>query len=246
MGGIMRASLESSPYCRYCGYPVGHRGGRPGFRYGDNIVICKPCHDISVKTDDALTMAWRFVVRSCTDLGLHANWPDIKVRLRNTPDITSMSGNQKVIGLARTQWCGLLIESDITILYGMPLPHAIETLAHEAGHIWCHEHQVKFTPNGAEEGFCNVVACLVVQRLPVHLNPKDRVDALFSNPDPVYGDHFRTEWQAMNDCSWQRYIRKVQQHRNTFFSKLGFNREVRHPLSPKPPINDQFSPQEEG
>lgn len=206
-------SIASPEHCRYCGHPVGAGwalGARKGFLYADKTVICDPCHQTSVKDDAVLLTAWRFVVKACTELGLHATWGEVKVRLRNTPNLEAMTTGHGVVGLARSQQWGSQITSDITILYGMPMTHAVETLAHEAGHVWCHENGIEFTPYEVVEGFCNVVAYLVVQQLPGNLCPEQNLKALFENSDPVYGVGFRQEWQKMNNYSWPQYLTQVK------------------------------------
>lgn len=206
--------IANAEYCRYCGHPVGKmwpHGARQGYRYSDGRLICELCHQIAVKDDAALLQSWRYTVQACIDLGMDAHWGDVKVRLRQRPElkVMSMSGGDGVVGLARSLRCGKVVESDITILYGMPLAHVVNTLAHEAGHVWCHEHEVEFSPAEVEEGFCNVVACLVVRQLPPHLNPQDRVDALFADPHPVYGLRFRQEWAKVQHRTWPGYLRDI-------------------------------------
>jgi hypothetical protein len=206
-------SIAIPEHCRYCGYPIGAfwpYGARQGYRYADGTPICQPCHSSAVKDDAALLGAWRFAVNACTDLGLCATWGDVKVRLRDKPQLAGMAGGEGAIGLARSRRCGAQVESDITILYGMPQGLAIKTLAHEAGHVWCHEHQVAFSPSEVEEGFCNVVACLVVQQLPKHLNPQERIDSLFADPHPVYGVRFRQEWAKVEQLSWPLYLKNIR------------------------------------
>lgn len=210
---MLAPSTADPKHCRYCGHPVGagwSYGALNGFLYADKTAICDSCHQTSVKTDAALLTVWRFVVKACTDLGLNATWREVKVRLRDTPNLEAMTTGHGVVGLARSQQWGSQITSDITILYGMPMTHAVETLSHEAGHVWCHENGIAFTPYEVVEGFCNVVACLVIQRLPEHLCPEENVKALFANPDPVYGVRFRQEWQKMNTHSWSHYLSQVK------------------------------------
>lgn len=212
---MLAPSIVSLEHCRYCGHGVGdarrHHGARLGFRYGDGTPICAPCHQTAIKTDAELLGAWQLVVSQCLALGLHANWQDVKVRLRQSKQLHAMASSvQGVVGLARSRRWAWLVSSDITILYGMPLTHAIETLAHEAGHVWCHAQGVVFDPQDVEEGFCNVVACLVLQRLDARHHTGDRVQVLFANSDPVYGLRFREEWLRVNQTSWPRYLQLIQ------------------------------------
>ena len=206
-------SIASPEHCRYCGHAIGvvwPSVALKGYRYADGTTICQPCHERAVKDDAALLHAWRFTVDACTKLGLHASWGDVKVRLRDKSKLAGMSGSDCAIGLARSRRCGLLSESDISIIYGMPMGQAIMTLAHEAGHVWCHQHQIIFSPAELEEGFCNVLACMVVQQLDECLNPQTLIHALFSDPDPVYGAGFRQEWAKVEKLSWAEYLKRVQ------------------------------------
>ncbi len=201
----------ATAHCRFCGHPVGNCiGALPGYRYGDGTITCSSCHVTAVKTDPPLAEAWRFVVGSCQGLGLDARWGDIRVRLRNAPDLVSMAGQHTVVGLTRSWWCGPTVESDITVLYGMPWSHVVLTLAHEAGHVWCHKHRVTFAPEEAEEGFANVVACLVLTQVARRFRPQDCLDALFANPDPVYGGWLRSEWQRMTSLTWRVYLEELR------------------------------------
>jgi hypothetical protein len=90
------------------------------------------------------------------------------------------------------------------MLYGMPAALATETLAHELGHVWCREQRLHLDA-GDEEGFCNVLACLALQRLGQQHDAPERIKAMFANPDPIYGDRFRQQWQAMQRQGWTAY-----------------------------------------
>lgn len=206
-------SIASHKYCRYCGNSVAEFWQTEDcmrFFYSDDTPICKNCHQSAVQDDTALLAAWKFVVQSCMELGLHATWGDVKVRLRNAQKMKEMSGGHGIVGLAKSQALGSQLTSDITILRGMPLSHAIGVLAHEAGHVFCFEYGIAFQPREVEEGFCNVVACLVIQRLPAYLCPDDRVKALFADQHPVYGLLFKQEWMKVIRYSWSKYLMQVK------------------------------------
>ncbi|MDD4979490.1 MAG: protein DA1 [Gallionella sp.] len=195
--------------CLYCGISVG--GKQRGFQYGDGRVICQNCHDTAIKTTDALSRVWTHTVSFCEQLGLHADWDKVPVSLENQPDMARLSGGSAAIGMARSQWQWWgYHSSEVVILYGMPTLLALETLAHEAGHVWCHSNGIRFNPADVEEGFCNVVAYQVLKALDARYHPDERIAAMLANPCPVYGGHFKNELARMQAMSWKGYLVGLQ------------------------------------
>lgn len=210
MWPILKAT-ETIFSCRYCACTVGSDtwlGHRPGFKYGDGRVICKQCHDSAIKTPESLASLWQFIIQKMQSYGLDVNWGAVPVRLEHQPHF----GAGGVIGLAKSTTQQTLFNfscaSEIIILYGMPKLLALETLAHEAGHVFCHHHRITFNPSQAEEGFCNLVAFKVLQ----DLHQQEAIDKLMRNPCPIYGGHFRSELAAMNLHGWSQYLAKVRKN----------------------------------
>lgn len=207
MWGRSIACLER---CEYCGTSIGHRflGARPGYRYGDGRTICTDCHESAIKTAEQLQTVWQHVAHTFRQLGLSIKWPDIPVALLDKPVLSQTTGRDNCVGVATTAVSLLAIRSQISMLYGMPVQWAVETLAHEAGHVWCREQGIRFDPQDAEEGFCNVLGCLALRALKGR-DTTLRQKAMFENPDPVYGQRFREQWALLENSGWQGYINSI-------------------------------------
>lgn len=198
-------------FCRFCGSNLLRAGG--GFRYGDGSCICPDCHQQAVKEDAELVVVWRHVVNECLQLGLKIkDWGRVRVCLENNQSLKSSGGATQVIGLAKTTSYGhIFYEHRIHILYGMPRMMAIETLAHEAGHLWCNEHGIEFDRQTREEGFCNLLALMILKRLPDSLSRDQQIDSLFANTDPVYGLEFKNEYAIfIKSKSWESYLNDIR------------------------------------
>ena len=205
-------------YCNYCGVSISihHQAwlslpqGERGLRYGDGRIICHKCHQTAVKNDAQIRAVSDHVQRCFAELGLTINWKHLPIRLQHQPQIERAAGSANVIGYAESTISGTSVSSCVTLLYGMPAALAVETLAHEAGHVWCREHNIEFNPDpNDEEGFCNVLACLALKRLGDQHDAKHRIDAMFHNHDPIYGHKFRAQWTHMCALGWEIYKRRL-------------------------------------
>lgn len=199
-------------HCIYCGAAVRSSGllpsllTRDGLRYGDGRIICQPCHHTAVKNEPQLQVVLQHVKRCFSELGLIVQWHRLPIRLQHQPQMRRLAGSDQTVGVAQYTIYGRHVESKVSMLYGMPAALAVETLAHEAAHVWCREHGVDFAPvTDDEEGFCNVIGCLALQRLGQQYDAPALVADMFRNPDPVYGEKFRQQWARMSMLGWQRY-----------------------------------------
>lgn len=204
-------------HCEYCGVVLGKKLGfvsKPGFKYGDGRLICHTCHSTAIKNDEQLYQVWAYVKKCFDYLGLEVKWPLVTLQLLNKPELQiGLGGN--TVGSAQFAIYPTKVDSKVSVLYGMPKLLALETLAHEIGHVWCKQQCVKFKPNPMqEEGFCNVLSCLVLKSLPEDADVRHRIKMLFKNPDPVYGGHFRTQWASLETLSWPDY--KYQIHTSSY------------------------------
>lgn len=198
-------------HCTYCGSGIRQHGwpmpfqGAEGLRYGDGRIICVKCHQTAVKNEQQIRAIWQHVRVCFAELGLSIQWDRLPIRLEHQPQI-ERSGGADTVGYAETATNGRQIDSRVTMLYGMPAALAVETLAHEVGHVWCREHNVQFRPDpDDEEGFCNVLACFALRELGNQYDAPKRIEAMFQNPDPVYGGKFREQWQKSKQLGWLNY-----------------------------------------
>ena len=125
------------------------------------------------------------------------------------PVLQREAGGGNVVGLAHTLSTALAVNSRVFVLYGMPATLAAQTLGHEAGHVWCREQRVWFDPPEREEGFANVLACLVLQDMP-GADAREKIERLFADSDPVYGGLFREQWALQQKLGWEPYREQVR------------------------------------
>lgn len=205
--------MFSLKHCEYCGIALGKKLGflsQPGFMYGDGRLICQTCHENAIKTDAHLYEVWTYTKKCFDHLGLKVDWPGVVIELLNKPALQSAFSGSNVVGCASFVIYPTKVDAKVSILYGLPKLMALETLAHEIGHVWCKQHRVMFKPDSDhEEGFCNVLSCLVLQSLPQDSDVRHRIKSLFKNPDPVYGEHFRTHWKSLEALAWPLYKEKI-------------------------------------
>jgi hypothetical protein len=199
-------------HCTYCATSIRQPGwssflpGEQGFRYGDGRIICRNCHQTAVKNEAQIQAVLRHVKRCFAELGLSIHWDRLPIRLLHQPQMQQSGGSANTVGYAESIIMGRHVDSRVTMLYGMPAALAVETLAHEAGHVWCREHNIQFIPDPEdEEGVCNVLACLALRRLGLQYDAPTRIEAMFKNPDPVYGAKFRAQWNSLSHLGWQPY-----------------------------------------
>ena len=205
--------------CTYCGISIRQPGwanflqGEQGLRYGDGRIICSKCHHTAVKNEAQIQAVWQHVKRCFAELGLAIHWERLPIRLQHQPQIEQSGGGANTVGYAESTISGKQVDSRVTMLYGMPAALAVETLAHEAGHVWCREHDIQFRPDpDDEEGFCNVLACLALQKLGGQHDAPKRIESMFQSTDPVYGQKFRLQWNLVKSLKWENYILRVTSH----------------------------------
>lgn len=206
--------------CTYCATSIFQPGrsssfqGKQGLRYGDGRIICCDCHHTAIKSEAQIQVVSQHVKRCFADLGLAIHWDRLPLRLLHQPQILQSGGSANTVGYAETTTImGMHMDSRVTMLYGMPAALAVETLAHEAGHVWCRVKNVHFMPDPAdEEGFCNVLACLALKGLGEQYDAPKRIDAMFRSSDPIYGDKFKQQWSIMCKLGWITYMRRLTEN----------------------------------
>jgi hypothetical protein len=223
-------------HCTYCATNIGQPGqssslqGKQGLLYADGRIICCDCHHTAIKSEAQILVVSKHVKHCLGDLGLSIQWDRLPIRLAHQNQILQFGGTPNTVGYAETTILGMHMDSRITMLYGMPAALAVETLAHEAGHVWCREQNVRFMPDPAdEEGFCNVLACLALQRLGEQHDAPKRIKAMFQSTDPIYGEKFKRQWSIMCKLGWITYMRRLAEqpfNENYKFCKAVQNKAI--------------------
>ncbi len=82
-----------------------------------------------------------------------------------------------------------------------------DVLAHEMLHCWMFERNI-YPPHELCEGFCELGAYLFMQRINKP-NALFRAQCIMDNPDPVYGEGFRTVYRAYVVGGWAGAIHLI-------------------------------------
>ncbi len=96
----------------------------------------------------------------------------------------------------------------IKVVSGLPATQFGQVLAHEMGHGWlirCPGHR----PLATEEGICELIGSWWLHhrggRLAAHY-----LEQLMQNPDPVYGDGYRSVYRRVGNLAPAKVVRRVE------------------------------------
>ncbi len=183
LGGMFCTAHQDLPSCRLCGAPF-RGGGR----------FCDPCAATGVNTQDelhALLPKARAVLRA---MGMSLKHP-VRVRLVDETRMHAMSANESgmVGGFITIQGQRVM---EIYVAAGLPEMEFGATVAHEFMHAWIAQNGFPRLDRAVEEGLCQVVAYRWLRDQPDSRASLVR-NSIDNNPDPVYGDGFRTVKQAV-------------------------------------------------
>lgn len=190
---------------------------KQGYRYSDGRIICCDCYAHAVKSSEQLSTIWQQVNTQLQQLGLYIQWNALPIQLYKKQDMqvslahTPHANAGAVLGYTQVVQGKGRITPRVGILYGIPTALAVLTLAHEAGHVWCHQQHIAFTPDAKqEEGFCNLVSLEVLKALPPLYLKDTLIEHLFACTNTMYGDKFREEWAKMEQVGWEQYLQQLR------------------------------------
>lgn len=96
----------------------------------------------------------------------------------------------------------------IKVVAGLPATQFGQVVAHEMGHGWLSLCPGRRSP-AAEEGICELVGSWWLHhrggRLAAHY-----LDQLMQNPDPVYGDGYRSAYRRAGDLTPAEVVRRME------------------------------------
>lgn len=176
--------------CTYCYCQFGKFTGLTGMQYADGRTICQNCHKTAIKTSEQLQCVWDFAALQIKRLGFSVELEKVPVTLLNQDAIYSQFNMKNICGLAISEVSTFKgdTQSEIIMLYGVPMVHAVGILAHEAMHVYCRQHGMTYTSD--EEGFCEYVAYLILLKMG-SADAKELVQNMLDNPEEIYGGGLR-------------------------------------------------------
>jgi hypothetical protein len=181
--------------CVFCGRRAGQ--GEPGWRdLGAGTHRCPACAQDAVDTQETLRRHVPRVRDVTRDLGF-----GLARRVRvvfGTVDDLSGPGPARPFGVTELRITGARTAEVVVVrvLCGLPAFVFGRVVAHELGHAWLAQFASRPADPAVEEGVCELIAYAWLKRSGAPYAEELR-DEIRTNPDPVYGNGFRTVHTAV-------------------------------------------------
>ena len=139
------------------------------------------------------------------NIGIDVNSKFISFEIVDSSELQRIQPTmQNVVGLT----CPISVEGKlhkIWLLENLTYIYLLSVVAHEMGHTWCRDNNLKFSKM-EEEGFCELLAFYVLSTQFSKLGNAWKTN-MMQNPDPIYGDGFRYMKQLLDNCkgSWFKF-----------------------------------------
>ena len=184
--------------CYCCGRPICDRITKGGYRYSDNRTICSICNKTAVNNMDDAKRILKDIKGQLKKEGLDLGNRDIPVVLVDVFEISKQRFSPKdvkVPGVTRSSWnpndaVKKLKLNGVFILAGLSRCDFESTLAHELGHVWITFNNITGLPKDVEEGFCNLLAYLILRKKNTK-EAKYHIYIMDRSQDLYYGDGYR-------------------------------------------------------
>jgi hypothetical protein len=179
--------------CAFCGRPAG-RGEHAGWRdLGAGQPRCPTCSVGAVNTTEDVRSRLGTIRGTLKDLGFSLT---TRVRVELSTSDKLWAGQVRHTGALGTTELRLTGARGgeavrIRVLAGLPKVVFGRVVAHELGHAWLAQFGARPLDGMVEEGVCELIAYAWLKRTgtPFALALRDQ---MLHNPDPLYGNGFRT------------------------------------------------------
>lgn len=205
--------------CDSCGRIISQQTSKGSSTYSDGRIICGLCRKTAVMHLRSPGKMQRSLTTLLGSVGIGGIPDNIPLKLVNLDSLKQHSGDMfsdSARGFTMTtryarKNTATRVDHTIFILSGLPLEEFKAVLAHELLHVWLIEHKVDLSHTNTE-GFCNLGAMLVNQteNSPFSLNLLRQLE---NNPDPVYGDGYRTMKERLDRLGWDGLITDLLKNR---------------------------------
>ena len=203
------------PNCESCNRIICKRITNGGYNIGKIRNVCGLCEPFLVDQRTLVNKYAKEVKRELRNVGFK-NLP------KNIP-ITLVNSRKKLKKLSKIRHINLsgythyeyeTINGKITTedyhIYILSNLHEVEfksVLAHEFLHVFLFQNKYKLSPE-YREGFCNLASQLIYE----NDNSKYadfKIDAMYENPDPVYGLGFKKMNRLLKQNGWAELLRDL-------------------------------------
>lgn len=206
---------QDLPECSNCHRLIVPNVTQGGKEYSDQRPICNLCFSQAVTTEEQVEQIYQEIQKQMVDFGLSIKTQNLPIHLVFQPELKKRAKfiyTPRLQGLTESQvWITgekKQYQFTISILYGLEENLFRSVLIHELGHVWTKENRESPLPREIEEGFANYLSLRLLE------TRKNEMSQYFQhllkiNPDPVYGEGFRTVNKYIQQWGWSFFLKKI-------------------------------------
>lgn len=191
---------------------------RERYSYVDGRSQCPGCHKMAVKSAGDLKKIEKQVRAHLEEMGISGLPPGVPISMLDLSRMKRVSrahaDNPK--GLTKTQIHRVKgvrsFSHEVFVLYGLPLVEFKGVLAHELMHVWLHEKGIRLK-HAQTEGLCNLASFFVYSKDGSEL-ASYLLKAMMKNPDPVYGQGYRSMLHQVRSLGWKNFLEQLTTHKD--------------------------------
>jgi len=187
-------------------------------RLGDGRYQCSSCYGLGVRSPSDLHRIYLEVMGYLHSMNIKGFPQHVPVSMLDLSAMkrVSRSHSDNPKGLTKTHirktGAQRALTHEIFVLYGLPRIEFKGVLAHELMHVWLHEHNIKLS-SAQTEGLCNLATFFVYSQERSIL-AKYLLDAMKKNPDPIYGQGYRSMLAHVKSRGWQAFLNDLMENKN--------------------------------
>lgn len=162
----------------------------------------------NIKSTKDVSSIYTYVINVFSKYGIDY-MPHIPVLIVDKEQMYRESGSKRTVGLAYTQEYSDGEKSfEIHMIAGLTRLDFAEVLAHEIMHTWLNQNNIKTSTKAEEEGLCNYASYIILTE--VGNDYANRlIKAMLNNPDPIYGEGFRTVKKEIERIGLHEYLQNL-------------------------------------
>ncbi|MDP6852744.1 MAG: protein DA1 [Candidatus Marinimicrobia bacterium] len=204
---------QEGVFCSSCSRIISEGVTGGGFQFSDGRYLCSLCQSSLIEKENDIQSSFRSVRDQLNEVGFHNIPQTINITLVNGEELAGLSSKNgekclKGFTLVNTEK-STPFPYQLFLLFGLPKIEFEAVLAHELLHVWLLEHHIQLEKSRIE-GFCNVGSALILENNNTkfaHIQLK----AMHENPNPAYGNAFRSEFARVKQLGWIPYIENLMQ-----------------------------------
>ena len=202
-------------FCFSCSRIISEGVTQGGYIYSDGRHLCSLCQTSVVKEDSVIQNSYHSVLTQLESVGLRNIPKKIPIELVNLHKLNNNSGNlahAKLKGFTKMELLNISKKNQtrtyqVFLLNGLPKIEFEAVLAHELLHVWLYEQNAVLSLEKTE-GFCNLGSSLIYENDSTQFS-RIHLQALGSEPDPIYGGGFRSMKSRLDKLGWNKLLKNI-------------------------------------